>query len=103
MSQHFESSKELLKLEYEKSVKFLFATAVFIFIMGFSFADKIILIIYGTAYIPSIVALQALIFVIPLIFITNLFGNLIGAINRQRILIIITGISALFNVVLNLI
>lgn len=102
MSQHFESSKELLKMEYEKSVKFLFATAVFIFVMGFSFADKIILTIYGTAYTPSIVALQALIFVVPLIFITNLFGNLLGAINRQRILIIITGVSALFNVVLNL-
>lgn len=103
MSQHFESSKNLLKLEYEKSVKYLFATAVFIFIYGFIFSDKIILIIYGTAYIPSIAALQTLIFVIPIIFITNLFGNLIGAINRQRILIIITGISALFNVVLNLI
>lgn len=102
MSKHFESSKELLKMEYEKSVKYLFATAVFIFVMGFSFADKIILTIYGTAYTPSIVALQALIFVVPLIFITNLFGNLLGAINRQRILIIITGVSALFNVVLNL-
>ena len=103
MSQHFESSKTLLKLEYEKSVKYLFATAVFIFIVGFSFADKIILIIYGTAYTPSIVALQILIFVMPIIFITNLFGNLLGAINRQRILIIITAVSALFNVALNLI
>ena len=103
MSQHFESSKNLLKIEYEKSVKYLFAIAVFLFIYGFIFSDKIILIIYGIAYIPSIAALQTLIFVIPIIFITNLFGNLLGAINRQRILIIITGISALFNVALNLI
>ena len=103
MSKHFESSKNLLKIEYEKSVKYLFAIAVFIFVYGFSFADKIILTIYGTAYIPSIAALQVLIFVVPLIFITNLFGNLLGAINRQRILIIITGISALFNVILNFI
>ena len=103
MSQHFESSKNLLKIEYEKSVKYLFTIAIFIFVYGFSFADKIILIIYGTAYIPSIIALQALIFVIPIIFVTNLFNNLLGAINRQRILIIITGIGALFNVVLNLI
>ena len=86
MSQHFESSKNLLKIEYEKSVKYLFTIAIFIFVYGFSFADKIILIIYGTAYIPSIVALQTLIFVIPIIFITNLFSNLLGAINRQRIL-----------------
>ena len=103
MSQHFESSKNLLKIEYEKSVKYLFVAAVFIFVIGFSFADKIILIIYGATYTPSIAALQTLIFVIPIIFITNLFGNLLGAINRQRILIIITGASALFNVALNLI
>jgi O-antigen/teichoic acid export membrane protein len=103
MSQHFESSKNLLKIEYEKSVKYLFVAAVFIFVIGFSFADKIILIIYGSAYTPSIAALQTLIFVIPIIFITNLFGNLLGAINRQRILIIITGVSALFNVALNLV
>jgi len=103
MSQHFQSSKNLLKIEYEKSVKYLFTIAVFIFVYGFVFSDKIILTIYGAGYTASIAALQVLIFVIPLMFITNLFGNFIGAINRQRILIIVTGISALFNVILNLI
>lgn len=103
MSQHFESSRDLLKIEYEKSVKYLFAIAMFIFVYGFVFADKIILIIYGSGYTASITALQALIFVIPLIFITYLLGNTLGAINRQRIVTIVTGINALFNVSLNLI
>lgn len=103
MSQHFESSKDLLKLEYEKSVKYLFAIAMFIFVYGFVFADKIIVIIYGTSYTAAITALQTLIFVVPLIFITSLFGNILGAINRQRIITIVAVINVLLNVTLNLI
>ncbi|SCG85775.1 flippase [Methanobacterium congolense] len=103
MSQHFESSKNLLKLEYEKSVKYLFAIAMFIFVYGFVFADKIIVIIYGTSYTAAITALQTLIFVVPLIFITSLFGNILGAINRQRIITIVAVINVLLNVTLNLI
>ncbi|MCE7698132.1 MAG: flippase, partial [Methanobacterium paludis] len=103
MSQHFESAKNLLKLEYEKSVKYLFAIAMFIFVYGFVFADKIILIIYGGNYTASIAALQALIFVVPIIFITNLFGNILGAINRQKAITIVTGANALINITLNLI
>jgi O-antigen/teichoic acid export membrane protein len=103
MSQHFESSKNLLKIEYEKSVKYLFVIAVFIFVYGFIFADKIILIIYGTAYASSILALQILIFVVPIIFVTSLFGNILGAINKQRIITIVASIIALFNIILNLI
>ena len=103
MSQHFESAKNLLKLEYEKSVKYLFAIAMFIFVYGFVFADKIIFIIYGGSYTASIAALQTLIFVVPIIFITNLFGNILGAINRQKAITIVTGANALLNITLNLI
>lgn len=54
LSKHFESSKNLLKIEYEKSFKYLFIIAMFIFVYGLIFADKIILIIYGTGYIATI-------------------------------------------------
>lgn len=103
MSQHFESSKDNLKLEYEKSFKYLFALGIFIFMYGFIFADKIISIIYGNGYTAAIFALQVLIFVVPIIFITNLFGNILGAVNRQRIMLIVTAANALFNIALNLI
>ncbi|UTB32989.1 MAG: flippase [Methanobacterium sp. ERen5] len=103
MSQHFESNRELLKVEYEKSVKYLFAIAMFFFVFVLLFADKIIYIIYGSGYDASILALQALIFVVPVIFITYLFGNILGAINKQRILLIVTAINAIINVALNLV
>jgi O-antigen/teichoic acid export membrane protein len=103
MSQHFESKKDMLKLEYEKSVKYLFAMSMFLFVYVMVFADKIIFIIYGTGYSASIITLQTLIFVLPIIFITYLFGNLLGAINKQRVLLIITCANALLNIILNLI
>ena len=102
MSKHFESAKNILKMEYEKIFRYLFILALPIFIFGVLFADKIIIIIYGSNYTASIGALQILICVIPVIFITYLFGNLLGAINKQRLVAIITGASAIFNVILNI-
>lgn len=103
MSKHFESAKETLKVEYEKSFKYLFVISVILLVYGILFADQIILNIYGTDYLPAISALQVLICVIPIIFITTLFGNLLAAINRQRVVTLIAGANALLNVALNLI
>lgn len=103
MSKHFESAKNILKIEYERTFKYLFILSLGIFIFGFLFADKIILMIYGTKFTPSIGALQILICVIPIIFLTYFFGNLLGAINRQRFVAIVTFVSALFNIILNII
>lgn len=102
MSKHFKSAKNLLKIEYEKIFKFLFLSALLIFVFGFLFADKIISIIYGSAFIPSVAALKILICVIPIIFTTYLFGNLLGSINKQKFVAIVTGASAIFNIILNL-
>lgn len=101
MSQHFESSKELLKLEYEKTFKYLLIIATFIVMYGFVFADKIILIIYGSGYLDAIITLQTLIFVVPIIFLSSLSSNLLNAINKQRLVTLITAIMAIFNVILN--
>ncbi len=103
MSKRYESAKSQLKEEYDKLFRYLFILALFMFIFGFLFADKIIIIIYGNAFLPAIIALQILIFVLPIIFITILFGNLLGAINKQRFVALITLICAIFNVILNLI
>lgn len=103
MSKHFESAKETLKMEYGKSFKYLFAISVILLVYGILFADQIILNIYGNGYLPAISALQVLICVIPIIFITTLFGNLLAAINRQRVVTLIAGANALLNVALNLI
>jgi len=101
MSRHFKSTKNLLKQEYEVAIKYLFVFALFLFIYGLIFADKIILIIYGNGYLPSIKALQVLICVIPIIFLTPLLGNFLASVDKQRVVTIVAGANAGLNVLLN--
>ena len=102
MSRHFRSAKNLLKQEYQIAFKYLFTVALFLFIYGLIFADKIILIIYGDEYLPSIKALQVLIWVIPIIFLTYLFGNFLAAVDKQRVVTAVAGANAGLNVILNI-
>lgn len=102
MSRQFKFSKDKLKIGYEKSFKYLLVIAIFIFIFGLIFADKIVLIIYGNGYVSSIKAFQVLIWVIPIIFITYLLTNILYVINKQRIVTIITGLVLIVNISLNI-
>jgi O-antigen/teichoic acid export membrane protein len=101
ISRHFISAKNLLRQEYEMAFKYLFVLALFFFIYGLIFADKIILIIYGNGYLPSISALQVLIWVIPTIFLTPLFGIFLASANRQGVVTAVAGANAGLNVLLN--
>lgn len=102
MSDHFTSAKNLLIKEYEKSFLYLFIIAILLFVYGSLFADKIILMIYGTNFANSIEIFRILMCVIPIIFITCLFGTLLNAINKQRIVTIVAGSNLLLNISLNL-
>jgi len=103
MSKYFESKKDALKIEYEKIFRYIFLISILILIYGLLFSDKIILIIYGKAYNPSISALEVLIWVIPFIFLTVLLGSLLAAVNKQRMVTIVAGVNAALNIVLNII
>ena len=73
-----------------------------IFIHGFLFAHQMIGIMYGASFSPSILAVQILIWVVPLIFLTYLFGVFLESTNRQRVVTAFTGVNCAFNVVLNI-
>lgn len=102
MSRHFKSSKDLLEFEYNKTFKYLSVISIFILIYGFIFAEEIIGICYGPNYSDSVITLQVIIFVVPVIFLTSLFGNLLGSVNRQRFVTIVAAINAVANVSLNI-
>jgi len=103
MSKYYKSSEESLKRIYNIGFKYLLIVALPIMVIGFMFADKIILFLYNLEYAPSISAFRALILVIPIIFLTSLFGPTLQSINKQRIVSYVAGFNALLNVVLNLI
>jgi len=103
LSTLFLSSKESLYLVYKKSFKYLSAVSIPIAVGTTILADKIILFIYQSEFIHSIIALQILIWAIPLIFLNYMFGTLLASVDRQKLAFIISFTCMLLNVALNLI
>lgn len=103
MSNFFKSSPGSLKLSLEKSFKYLTVLGIPIGIGTTLLAKRFILVVFGTQYINSIIALQILIWSSVFIFINNAFANLLNSINKQVIITKVMGICLGVNVVLNLI
>ncbi|MGB9980658.1 flippase [Methanobacterium sp.] len=97
------SSRESLKIAYKKSFKYLVILGLPIAVGVTILADKIILLIYGAGFTDSILALKILIWAIPLIFLTYLFGIIIISINKQNIALKIVIAVMTLNIVFNII
>ena len=102
MSGFYKTSKKSIKIVYERSFKFLLIISIPIAVSTTLLADKIILLIYGAGYIPSIIALQILIWTIVFMFVNNLSLNLLGSVNRPLIVAKIIAAGAVFNIILNI-
>ncbi|MFZ0441658.1 MAG: flippase [Methanobacterium sp.] len=96
------SSKELLKISYERSVKYLIILGLPIAVGTTLLASPIILLIYKSGFSQSIIALQILIWSIPIIFINYILGTAINSINRQRDTVKTAFVAMLLNIILNL-
>jgi O-antigen/teichoic acid export membrane protein len=102
MSKFFKTSNKALKFAFERSFKYLLIISIPIAIFTTLLANKIVLFIFGANYIPSIIALQILIWTIIFMFLNGLGGNLLGSVNKQIIVTKITGVGAVSNILLNL-
>ena len=103
MSSFFETSKESLRFAFERSFKYLLIISLPLTVGTTLIANKIILLVYGPSYLPSVLALQVLIWTIIFMFLNGLAGNLLGATNRQPVVTKITGLGAVLNILMNLI
>lgn len=97
------SSKELLKILYEKSFKYLLIISIPIVAGTLILAPQIILFLFQNSYSQSIIALQILIWVIPFMFLVNIFGVMFVSINKQNLMLKLTFVIMILNIVLNLI
>lgn len=97
------SSQKPLKSAYKKSFKYLTIISLPIAVGITLLADQIILLIFKSAYIPSILTLQILIWVLPFSFVNYMLGSLLTSMNRQITLLKITICSLAVTVVLNLV
>jgi O-antigen/teichoic acid export membrane protein len=103
LSRFYITSKESLRLVYEKSFKYMLIIGLPAAAGIYILSDKIILLLYGKAYIESAIALSILSGYLFLKFLNPVSGFTLMAINKQRSRLFSQGLSALINIILNLI
>lgn len=103
MSRFYVSSKDSLRLMYEKYFKYMLIIGIPIGFGTTILAEKIILLIFGSGYSQSIIALQILIWTMTFTFAGAAFVQLLQSINRQLLITKISIVSVIFNIVINLV
>lgn len=103
MSQYHVSSKKSLNFTFEKFLKIMLIIALPIGIGTVIIAKNVILLVYGSQYIASIIVLQILIWSTVLIFARTPFEKLLESSNRQLVVTKVFFVGAIFNVILNVI
>jgi len=101
MSRFSISSKESLKLVFERSVKYMLLLAIPLGVGTTLLAGNIVILIYGAEYYHSVIALQILIWSLVFIFINGVFAQLLNSLNKQSLVAKVTGACALLNITLN--
>ena len=102
MSKFFKNSKELLTLIYKKINYYLIIVVLPAAAGLFLLSERVILFIYKNKFAASADVLKVLSIAMIFIFINYSLGYLLNTINKQKIYSISTGISALANLILNL-
>jgi O-antigen/teichoic acid export membrane protein len=102
MAYYYISSKESLKIVYEKSFKYLLILGLPITIGIFLLADRFILLVYGQQFINSIIVFKILAWDILLKFLYFCASFILVSADKQNQMAVIVVFTALINVVLNL-
>jgi len=101
-SQLFKSSTDTLKIAYERASKYLYILALPIAIGTVPVADKIVLVVFKSAFANTVMALQILVWTVPFTFLTTVSAELLASVMKQRTVMVSTGICMIVSTVLNL-
>ena len=97
------SSQKNLELLYVKSFKYLILLSLPIAAITTILAEKIILLVYKSAFTESIIALQILIWAIPFLFLAYVATYFFISMNKQNLLLKMSFLGVVLNIILNLI
>ena len=103
MSRLHVASKEFLRFTYEKSFKYMLILGVPIGVGTTLLANKLILLIFGYPYYPSIIVLQIIIWSMVFQIVSGPFVNLFQSLNRQIVVVWVLAAGAVFKVILNIV
>jgi O-antigen/teichoic acid export membrane protein len=96
------SSKDILELSYEKSLKFLIILAIPISFGTIIISDNLILSVFGEEFSKSIVVLKILMIGEVFFFTTRISGNMLGAIDKPELSLYSLLNCTVFNILLNI-
>lgn len=94
-------SKEMLAYSYKKSLKYLTIISMPIAMGTTVLSEKIIMFIYGSAYVNTIPILELIIWALPAIFLSYILGTSIASINKQHETVKATFMCLLFSTIGN--
>ncbi len=103
MSKYWHEDKEKLKALLQKAYDYVVLLAVPMGCVVTVLAPKLILLVFGEEYRPSIPSLQILIWAVVLMFQSILFGYMMVALDQQKKSLVIDAFALAFNVGLNLV
>ena len=103
LSKSFEKSKKEFKKAFDYYLEIAIYFSVPIVVGGIALAPKIIDLVYDPSYFPSVLAFKLLIIITFLSFFTGCFFQILFILNKQKKLLLITFLSAVTNIILNLI
>ena len=103
MSKFYISSQDSLRIIKEKYFKLMVITGIPMGAAITILADQIIILVFGTGYSSSIIALQILVWTIVFAFGGAAFIRLLEATNKQIVVTKISFICVIFNILLNLV
>ena len=101
MSRFFKTSEKSLKFIFNRSIRYIVLISIPIVAGITLLSDRIILLVFGSDYVPSIIVLQILVWSFFFAAIGGVFGYLLNSINRQATLSKIVGCGMVLNLILN--
>lgn len=102
LSRYYKESSAGLKLLYERSFKYLYIIGIPISVGLYFLSGRIIYFFYGESYSDSIIALQIISWYLFIKFLNFHLGIVLSSIDQQGKRMLAQGITAGFNVLLNL-
>lgn len=101
MSKLFKNDKKILKVSFEKSVKYLTMITIPLAIATMLYSSEIITFIYGHEFDASAAPLSILIWTVCFLFINGAAATLLNSSNEEITVTKVNAIGAAFNILLN--
>jgi O-antigen/teichoic acid export membrane protein len=102
-SQNYSRNRQEVEDVVRRSVIQLLMIALPIALTTTFLSREIVQFLFAPEYAPTAQCLTILVWFLPVVFLTNFFGNTLGAIDEQTFVLKVTILSAVFNIVANLI